>query len=131
MDVNKVILLGRLTNDPINKKLKSGVSVSRAGLATNLFWKNSKTNKTQDLVEFHNLVFWGKLADVVEKYLKKGDKVYVEGRIQNKSWENEKGIKKYRTEIVVKELVMLGGKKSEDTNKEMAVEEIVIEEEED
>lgn len=130
MDVNKVILLGRFTSDPVVKKMKSGVSVCRSGLATNMFWKNAKTKKTESSVEFHNLVFWGKLAEVVEKYLKKGDKVYTEGRIHSRVWEGNKGEKNYRTEVIVKELVMLGEKKNEDQNKEIAVEEIVIDEEE-
>ena len=129
MDVNKVILIGRLTNDPINKKLKSGTSVASCGLATNFFWKNAKTKKTENKVEFHNLVFWRRLADIVEKYLKKGDKIYAEGKLQNRSWDDKDGKKHYKTEVVVRDMVMLGGKKKEQSNKEMAVEEVVIEEE--
>jgi single-strand DNA-binding protein len=129
MDVNKVILIGRLTNDPINKKLKSGVSVACCGLATNLFWKNTKTKETENKVEFHNLIFWRGLADITEKYLKKGDKVYIEGRLQTRTWDDDKKVKHYKTEVIVKEMIMLGGKKKEESNKEMAVEEIVIEEE--
>jgi single-strand DNA-binding protein len=129
MDVNKVILIGRLTNDPVNKKLDSGISVAYCGLATNLFWKNSKTKKTENRVEFHNLVFWRSLADITEKYMKKGDKVYIEGRLQTRTWDDDKKVKHYKTEVVVKEMIMLGGKKKEESNKEMAVEEVVIEEE--
>jgi len=129
MDVNKVILIGRLTNDPINKKLKSGINVAHCGLATNLFWKNSKTKKTENKVEFHNLVFWRNLANITEKFLKKGDKIYIEGRLQTRNWEDDKKIRHYKTEVVVKDMVMLGGKKKDESNKEMAVEEIVIEEE--
>ena len=129
MDVNKVILIGRLTNDPTNKKLKSGISVACCGLATNFFWKNSKTKKTENKVEFHNLIFWRNLADITEKFLKKGDKIYIEGRLQTRNWEDDKKVRHYKTEVVVKEMVMLGGKKKDESNKEMAVEEIVIEEE--
>jgi len=129
MDVNKVILIGNLTNEPTVKKFKKGNDVACVGLATNLVWKKSGSDQTQSKVEFHNLVFWGKIAQVVEKYLKKGDKIYVEGRLQTRTWEDDKKIKHYKTEIVVKDMVMLGGKKKEESNKEMAVEEIVIEEE--
>ncbi len=129
MDINKVILIGHLTNDPISKKLKTGTSIAYCGLATNLFWKNAKTKKTESKVEFHNLVFWKNLANIVKKYLKKGDKIYVEGRLQTKSWDDDQKNKHYKTEIVVKELVMLGSKKTEESDKELAVEEIIVEEE--
>jgi single-strand DNA-binding protein len=129
MDVNKVILIGNLTNEPTAKKLKSGKDVAYVGLATNLIWKRAGSDQTQTKVEFHNLVFWGKIVQVVEKYLSKGDKVYVEGRLQTKTWEDDKKIKHYKTEVIVKDMVMLGGKKKEDTDKATAVEEIQIEEE--
>ena len=127
MDVNKTILIGRLTNDPVAKKLKTGVDVSSGGLATNRFWKDAKTKKLKNSVEFHNLLFFGSLASVVSKYLKKGDKIYVEGRLQTRKWEDKNKNVHYKTEIVVETMVMLGGKKAEESNREMAVEEIVVE----
>lgn len=129
MDVNKTILIGNLTNDPTIKKLKNGTDVTRVGLATNLVWKKTKSSETKNKAEFHNLVFWGKLASIVEKYLHKGDKVYVEGRLQTRNWDDKEGKKHYMTEIIVKDLVMLGGKKKEEAEKEVAIEEIDIEEE--
>lgn len=129
MDVNKAILVGNLTNDPTVKKLKNGTDVAHVGLATNLVWKKAKSNETKSKVEFHNLVFWGRLVHIVEKYLKKGDKVYVEGRLQTRNWDDKEGKKHYMTEIIVKDLVMLGGKRKEEAEKEVAVEEINIEEE--
>jgi len=129
MDVNKVILIGNLTNDPVTKKFKNGNDVAYVGLATNLIWKKAGSDKTQSKVEFHNLVFWGKISQVVEQYLKKGDKLYIEGRLQTRTWEDDKKLKHYKTEVIVKEMVMLGGKKKEDTDKATAIEEINIEEE--
>ncbi len=128
MDVNKVILIGRLSNDPVLKKLKSGSSIVSCGLATNFYWKD-RNKETKSKVEFHNLVFWSHLAEIMEKYLKKGDKIYVEGKLQTRNWEDKDKLKHYMTEVVVKELVMLGGSKKEESNKELAVEEIDIEEE--
>lgn len=128
MDVNKAIFIGRFIKDPINKKLSSGTDFCRGVLATNYFYKDSKTKKTQDKVEFHNLVFWGKLAQIVEKYVKKGDKVYVEGRINTRNWEDKDKVKHYRTEIVANELIMLGGKKKDESNKAVVREETSIEE---
>jgi len=129
MDVNKVILVGNLTKDPASKKFKNGNDVARTGLATNFIWKKAKSQETQTKVEFHNLVFWGKLASIVEKYLHKGDKVYIEGRLQTRNWEDKDKQKHYITEVIVKDLVMLGGKKKTEAEQETAVEEIDIEEE--
>jgi single-strand DNA-binding protein len=128
MDVNKAIFIGRLIKDPINKKLSSGTDICSAVLATNYFYKDSKSKKTQDKVEFHNLVFWGKLAQIVEKYVKKGDKVYVEGRIATRNWEDKERNKHYKTEIIANEIIMLGGKKKDESNKAVVKEETSIEE---
>lgn len=128
MDVNKVILIGRFVKDPISKKLSTGSDVAYSTLATNYYYKDSKTKKTKEKADFHNLVFWGKLANIIEKYIKKGDKVYVEGRISTRSWDDKSGVKHYKTEIIVAELVMLGGKKKEESNKEVVKEEESVEE---
>jgi single-strand DNA-binding protein len=128
MDVNKAIFIGRLIKDPVNKKLSSGTDVCSAVLATNYSYKDSKTKKMQDKVDFHNLIFWGRLAQIVEKYIKKGDKIYVEGRISTRNWDDKNKVRHYKTEIIVSELIMLGGKKREESNKAVVKEETSIEE---
>lgn len=100
MYINKVFLYGNLTRDPILRSLPSGVQVTEIGVATNRTWKN-KDGAKQDSAEFHNVVAFGKPAELISQYLKKGQPIYVEGRIQTRSWDAQDGTKKYRTEIVV------------------------------
>ena len=99
MYLNKVLLYGNLTRDPELKALPSGQQVASFGLATNRTFKN-KEGAQQEQTEFHNIVAFGRTAEVMGQYLKKGRPIYVEGRIQTRSWEKE-GVKQYRTEIVV------------------------------
>lgn len=99
MYINKVILYGNLTRDPEVRALPSGQQVVSFGIATNRTYKD-KDGAKQEQSEFHNVVAFGKLADVMGQYLKKGRPVYVEGRIQTRSWDKD-GQKQYRTEIVV------------------------------
>ena len=106
--VNKVILVGNVGKDPDIKYTPSGVPVAKVSLATNERYKD-KSGEWQERTEWHNLVFWQRLAEIVGEYVKKGSKVYVEGRLQTSSWEDKQsGEKKYRTEIVVADLVLLG-----------------------
>jgi len=111
--VNKAIILGNLTRDPELKELDGGSKVCTFGVATNRTWKD-KNGEKQEQVEYHNVVTWARLAEICAEYLTKGKKVYIEGRLQTRNWEDEAGVKKYRTEIVAQEMVMLGGKRSED-----------------
>lgn len=99
MYINKVILVGNLTKDPELKALPSGVKVASFGLATNRTWKD-QSGKKQEQVEYHNVVAFGKPAELISQYMKKGNSMYVEGRLQTRSWDSEQG-KKYRTEILV------------------------------
>lgn len=99
MYLNKVLLYGNLTRDPELRALPSGQQVATFGLATNRSFRN-KEGQQQDQTEFHNIVAFGRTAEVMGQYLKKGRPAYIEGRIQTRSWEAE-GQKKYRTEIVV------------------------------
>lgn len=106
--VNKVILVGNVGKDPDIKYTPSGVPVAKVSLATNEKYKD-KSGEWQERTEWHNLVFWQRLAEIVGEYVKKGSKVYVEGRLQTSSWEDKQsGEKRYRTEIVVGDLVLLG-----------------------
>jgi single-strand DNA-binding protein len=99
MYINKVFLYGNLTRDPELKSLPSGTQVSEFGLATNSVWKDKDGNK-QESVEFHNIVIFGRQAEIVSQYLKKGRPVFIEGRIRTRSWDGQDGSKKYRTEVV-------------------------------
>lgn len=105
--VNKVMLIGNLGKDPEVKYTPSGMAVAKFSLATNERFKD-KSGEWQDRTEWHNIVAWQRLAEIVGEYLKKGSKVYIEGRLQTSSWEDKQsGEKKYRTEIVASDIVML------------------------
>ncbi|MAO72294.1 MAG: single-stranded DNA-binding protein [Flavobacteriales bacterium] len=107
--VNKVILLGNLGKDPEVRHLDNGVAVANFSLATT----ESYTNKQGDRVnqtEWHNIVLWRGLADIAEKYLKKGNSVYIEGKISTRKWEDKEGNSKYSTDIIADKMTMLGSK---------------------
>jgi single-strand DNA-binding protein len=106
MNLNKVFLIGRLTRDPESRALPSGQSISSFGLATNRIWTNQEKNEKQEQTEFHNIVAFGKLADICNQYLTKGSLAMVEGRLQTRSWQGQNGETKYRTEIVAERLQM-------------------------
>ncbi len=99
MNLNKVFILGNVTRQPEVKALPSGQSVANFGLATNRFYKDSTGEKKQD-TEFHNVVAFGKLADICSRYLNKGSLLFVEGRIKTRSWQGAAGTKQYKTEII-------------------------------
>ena len=108
--VNKVILIGNLGKDPEVKYTPSGTPVAKFTLATNERYKD-KDGQWQDRTEWHNIVAWQRLAEIVGEYVKKGSKLYIEGKLQTSSWEDKQsGEKKYRTEIVAQDLVLLGGR---------------------
>jgi len=108
--VNKVILVGNLGKDPEVKYTPNGTAVAKFSVATNERFKD-KSGEWQDRTEWHNIVAWQRLAEIVGEYIKKGSKVYIEGRLQTSSWEDKQsGEKKYRTEIIAQDLVMLGGR---------------------
>ncbi len=100
MYVNKALLYGNLTRDPEMKSLPSGISVTSFGVATNRTYKD-KNGVKQEAVDFHNVVAFGKQAEVITQYLKKGQPIFVDGRIQTRSWDGPDGKKNYRTEIVI------------------------------
>ena len=108
MDLNKVMIIGNITNDLELKTTPSGLPVLSFSVATNLTWKDQSGSK-QEKAEFHNVVAWRKLAETIAQYLKKGSSILVEGRLQTKSWEAD-GVKKYKTEIVA-EKVQFGPKR--------------------
>ena len=107
---NKVQLIGNLGQNPEVKELNGGKKVAKFSLATNETYRNKAGEKVSD-TQWHNLVAWGKTADVIEKYLKKGSEVAIEGKILNRNYTDKEGVKRYVTEIQVSDLLMLGGKK--------------------
>jgi len=107
---NTVQLIGNLGMDPKVKQLESGKTVANFSLATSHVYKNANGEKVDD-TQWHNLVAWGKTAEIVEKYLKKGNEIAIEGRLTNRSYDDKDGVKRYITEIVVNEVVMFGAKK--------------------
>jgi single-strand DNA-binding protein len=108
--VNKVILVGNLGKDPEVKFTPQGTPVAKITLATNERYKD-KDGQWQDRTEWHNVVLWQRLAEIAGEYLKKGGKVYIEGRLQTRSWDDKtSGQKKYMTEVVANDLVLLGGR---------------------
>ena len=115
MNLNKATLIGNLVADPEAKKMPSGIDLSVFRVATNHTWKDKKTKEVKESVEYHHVIAWGKLAGIINKYLKKGSSVYLEGRIVTRSWEDDKGIKRYMTEIIASDLIMLGGSNKKPT----------------
>jgi len=122
--VNKVILLGHLGKDPEVKKLDSGKSVANFSLATSEVYKNKDGEKVTN-TEWHNIVLWSPLAEIAESYLKKGSQLYLEGKISNRSYEDKDGVKKYISEVVGRDITLLGkptnSGSAEDTNNEGVV----------
>jgi len=106
--VNKVILIGNLGKDPEVRHLESGTVVANFPIATTESYKD-KSGTRQEMTEWHNIVLWRGLAEIAEKYLKKGNQVYIEGRLQSRSWEDKEGNTRYITEVVGNNLTMLGG----------------------
>jgi len=109
MSVNKVILVGRLGKDPETRYMTSGEAVTNATLATSENWKD-KNGEKQERTEWHNLVFYRRLAEIAGEYLKKGSQIYVEGKLQTRKWQDKEGKERFSTEIVANEMQMLGGR---------------------
>jgi len=129
MNLNKATLIGNLVADPEAKKMPSGIDLAVFRVATNHTWKDKKTKEIKESVEYHHVIAWGKLAGIINKYLKKGSSVYLEGRIVTRSWEDDKGMKRYMTEIIADHLIMLGHKNKEEKQpEEMTEEDITVEE---
>lgn len=109
MNLNKAMIIGNLTRDPETRTTPSGQTVTNFGVATNLIWTDANGEK-QKKAEFHNVVAWRKLGEICAQYLKKGNKVYIEGRLQTRDWEGQDGVKRYRTEIIAENMIMLDTK---------------------
>lgn len=106
MNLNRATIIGNLTRDPEVRTTTTGQNVASFGVATNSSWTD-KAGQKQERAEFHNIVAWGKLAEICGQYLAKGRKVYVEGRLQTREWEGQDGAKRNRTEIIAENMIML------------------------
>jgi single-strand DNA-binding protein len=109
--INKVILIGNMTRDPEIRQTPNGQAVCTFSIATNREWI-TKDNQKHSLTEYHDLVAWAKLAEICEKHLKKSKLVYVEGYLKTRSWDTPEGVKKFKTEIVIQDLIMLDKKEN-------------------
>jgi len=112
--VNKVILIGNLTRDPEMRQTPNGQSVTTFGLATNRAWV-TQNNEKKNSAEFHECVAWARLAEICNQYIKKGHLVYVEGYLKTRNWESPEGVKKFKTEIVVQDMIILEKRKTSET----------------
>jgi single-strand DNA-binding protein len=104
MNLNRAIIIGRVTQDPELKTTPSGQSVCNISIATNRTWTNNETKERQEKAEFHNIVAWGRLAEIANQYLTRGGLVMFEGRIETRSWDDPSGNKRYRTEIIAENM---------------------------
>ena len=110
--VNKVILVGNLGADPETRYMPNGDAVANIRLATTESWKDKASGEKREMTEWHRVVFYRKLAEIVGQYLKKGSSVYIEGRIRTRKWQDKEGQERYTTEIEATEMQMLGGRQS-------------------
>lgn len=108
--VNKAILIGNLGRDPEIRYSPSGAAVANVNIATTDSWRDKQSGEQQEKTEWHRVVFFGRLAEIVGEYLKKGSQVYVEGRIQTRKWQDKEGNDRFTTEIVANDMQMLGGR---------------------
>ena len=116
MSVNKVIILGRLGQDPELKYTPSGAAVCNFSLATTESWNDKNSGQKQERTEWHRVVVWGKLAELCNQYLSKGRQAFVEGRLQTRSWDDKNGQKRYTTEINATTVQFIGGNASAGSN---------------
>jgi len=124
--LNQVTLLGNLTRDPELRYTPNGNAVIGFSIATNRQWTNKETQEKQEAVDYHDIVFWGKAAEIISQFVGKGSKILVQGRLQTRSWEGKDGVKRYKTEIVGNDFVLFG-RKGDVAPAEAPAEEVVAE----
>ena len=108
--LNKVMLIGNLGADPEVRYTAGGAAVANVRLATTDSWRDKDSGETQERTEWHRVVFFGRLAEIVEQYVKKGSQLFIEGRLQTRKWQDKEGVEKFTTEIVASDMQMLGGR---------------------
>ncbi len=114
--VNKVILIGNLGKDPEVRHLENGAVVANFSLATSEVYTDRTTNERREVTDWHDIVVWRGLAEIVEKYVRKGTKVYVEGKLKKRSWQDKEGLTRYTTEVIADELTILSRPEGQDRN---------------
>ena len=112
--INKVILVGNLGKDPDMRYTAGGDAVANLSIATSESWNDNQTGEKREKTEWHRVVFFRRIAEVCGEYLRKGSSVYIEGSLRTRDWEDDQGNKRYTTEIIGREMQMLGGRRSED-----------------
>ncbi|EJG5414300.1 single-stranded DNA-binding protein [Salmonella enterica] len=108
--VNKVILLGNVGQDPEVRTMGNGEKVANVTIATSEVWNDKNTGEKKEQTEWHRVVFWRKAAEIVEQYVHKGDRLYVEGKLQTRKWTDQSGVEKFTTEVVAEDLQLLGSR---------------------
>jgi len=108
--VNKVILVGTCGKDPETRYMPSGGAITSVSVATNESWKDKQTGQKQERTEWHNITFFGRLAEIAGEYLKKGSQVYIEGSLRTEKWQDKQGQDRYTTKVIANEMQMLGGR---------------------
>jgi single-strand DNA-binding protein len=111
--INKVILIGNLGADPETRAMPSGMTVANIRVATSEAWKDKQSGEAKEKTEWHNVAMFGRLGEIAGEYLKKGSKVYLEGRLQTRKWQDKQGNDRYTTEIIANEMQMLDGRGGE------------------
>lgn len=129
MDLNKVTLIGNMVRDPESKENANGQSLTRFSLATSYAWQDTKTKEKRESVDFHNIIAWGRLGDVIRQYVKKGSKIYVEGRLRQRVFTAKDGQRRTKVEIVADNLIMLGHGTVKRPSAELVREDVDIEDE--
>ncbi len=114
--INKVILVGNLGKDPEVRYLEGGTAVANFSIATSETYKDRNSGEKKTVTEWHNVVVWRGLAEIAEKYLKKGNQVYIEGKLRTRTWQDKDGNNRYTTEVVGDNMQMLGGKREDTQN---------------
>jgi single-strand DNA-binding protein len=129
--INQVTILGNLTKDTDLRYTPNGNAVISFSIATNRQWINKETNEKQEAVDYHDIVFWGKAAEIISQFVRKGSKILVQGRLQTRSWEGKDEVKRYKTEIVGNDFILLDNKGKETPEKISveSTEEVMISEE--
>ena len=111
--LNRVEIIGRLGQDPEQRSMPNGTAVTNVSIATSERWKDKQTGEDQERTEWHRVVFFGRLAEVCAQYLRKGSQAFVAGSLRTRKWQDRDGVDRYTTEVVARELVMLGGTRRE------------------
>jgi len=117
--LNKVLIIGNLGNDPEIKYTQSGSPVANLSIATSERWKDKNSGEQKEQVEWHRVVLFSRLAEIAEQYLKKGSKVFVEGKLQTRDWEDSEGKKRYTTEIIAREMSMLDSRQGAENSQQL------------